>query len=709
MTIYTLDTETQGLNTHNFLMGVLLPSKGKARTFRTKEELWAAIRHILETHARAKRTAYFYAHNAQYDWLALKPAHCPEAVTYSNNPFILDFIIEGRPAGKLIDTLGLFRGSLAAIGDAIGNPKHATPEWLKQERYAPTREELDEAEHYMIQDAAVLRDYLLKLREKMHEYGIGTRRIITAGQLGISHLLQRASDEPNADGLFADPRTHTLWPTTHSDRIREAVRAGRVQVLTTGRIEHADYLDLNSHYPDTLRRMRIPDLRTETLWEGDEAEMLLVEHLPQLGVSHVEITTAEHPYGVLPIRLSEEETDYPRHRCTLKGTWTHAELSAAIARGYHIEKTWWTLTWQTLPTNPFSRPLNELLTRKETATGFERHFLKMLLNSSIGKFAQLRERRQWQWKPIDDAPQLLADGWRAVDEHGRERLYERVLWTEEPRWHAPILNALVTAEARLTLLRLMEELPPGSVHYTDTDGLIVTHGADEEPLKTGRFKYSTISGELKQTHTDVPALIWSKKSYSIGEEIRLSGATKSSLEPRSFAAGKVTYKRMRTHTGNDEEDGTFATIERDLTESLTSTLTAEQRLRERTRIHDARSRWWGPADSTLTTTTSAATEDTGIPAWSMPLKDSTQSPPPSLSSSSPTSAGASSTAPSTRATPSSRRSSGRAGSSPSSSARASRPGSSRRAKKRATSPSRAASQATAPTSSSHSSTSSSTR
>lgn len=576
MTIVTIDTETQGLNTHNWIMGTVCDEDLLTISFRKREELWEHLMRMAEQHRKRKKTLLVYAHNMHYDFLVVAPEELPVgARIYSYDPYIVDFRDEkNRIYCKFVTTTSLWRGSLASMGDALGNPKGKTPEWLTKPWYEPTAEELDEAQRYMEQDARVLMHYLLRLKKLLRRYGVRTRWMLTAGQIGVNKLLQVLLDAPNSEAFFNPHKRYQrqLLMTKYPEQIHSAVRGGRVQALAYGGYYGVSAVDINSHYPHCITTMRWPDLRTENMLHKPlERGWDLGYLLSRIGISECAVSLPKTPtrYGVLPVRTESTETAWPKTKGQLLiGCWTHRELQAAVERGYTIEHIRWSLIWQET-----ANPVVEYFTglsqaRLHTEDEMEHHFLKILMNASIGKLAQRRELEDLKWAHLDATEELLEEGWSPVEQSGYYRLFSKPRGKHYPCFYAPILYALITAEARIRLLEHMEKIPSRDLYYVDTDSLI----GGGEAIKRARFKYGKNLGEMKLEAKDQELLVYGKKSYMIGESVKLSGIGKHWISTEDFRAGTIRYKRMITErmTHDKRLVGTFA----DETRHLGATMTA---------------------------------------------------------------------------------------------------------------------------------------
>lgn len=186
----TFDTETQGLNAQKFLCASIAHQNGKTESFGRREDCLNRILNIGRSLGKQGKRLYCYAHNLQYDFYALNLHITPGVKVFSRHPFIANYYEGDKHLVQFIDTMGIWRTSLAKIGASIGYEKGITPEWLKLDSYDPSYEEIQEMLKYNQQDCKVLMEALLTLRDKLKTYGLAPRRLLTSSQIGIKYLLK---------------------------------------------------------------------------------------------------------------------------------------------------------------------------------------------------------------------------------------------------------------------------------------------------------------------------------------------------------------------------------------------------------------------------------------------------------------------------------------------------------------------------------------
>lgn len=580
MTILTLDTETQGLDTHKFVMGTVCDKQGRCKSFYDKKKLWAYLVEYIEKHARWQECLYIYAHNMHYDFLVIAPSELPRNYElYCHTPYIVDVKDDkGRICAKFLSTTSLYRGSLAEMGNDMGYPKGITPEWLTQDVYKPDFIELNLAREYMENDAKIVMKYVDRLREFLKNNGITTRMILTAGQIGIQYYMHHLrTNEYWHDFVTEQGYKGELHKTQYPEELHEALRGGRVQAMEYGHFEKVHSIDINSHYPDCLKDIAMPNLRTERKVENPLHQYSLCNLFSYIGISNCVVRVKKGKFGVLPVRGDNRTNHYPNEDGQLIfGTWSHIELCAARERGYEIVNIYWSILWEE-SINPFEF-IEDLANKRLLSTdNLEKYFLKMLMNAGIGKFSQRRKNMTYKWVEIGSPAEydMAKNAFCAVEESGHYRLYCREGDYVYKRFYAPIIGIQVTALGRIRLLEAMEKCPQ-KVLYCDTDGFVI------EGSSTNKFKYSKHLGGFKLEYDDVPALIYGRKHYMIADEIKMSGVGKLWRDKVAFAQGKVTYKKMITELMSQDQSliGSFREEERDLQQITREAIAEDAHLAE---------------------------------------------------------------------------------------------------------------------------------
>ena len=118
----------------------------------------------------------------------------------------------------------------------------------------------------------------------------------------------------------------------------------------------------------------------------------------------------------------------------------------------------------------------------------------------------------------------------------------------EKAYCTPILPTLVNAYARCYMYKYYKKIPLKNLVYTDTDS-IIWQGKEEELKK---MNIGEEMGQFKIKDTNTTAIIYGRKSKSIGEDISVAGVHKKNLIKEEFEKGYVTDTKI-IGIGTEEE------------------------------------------------------------------------------------------------------------------------------------------------------------
>ena len=118
----------------------------------------------------------------------------------------------------------------------------------------------------------------------------------------------------------------------------------------------------------------------------------------------------------------------------------------------------------------------------------------------------------------------------------------------------------MNATARLTMYQQFKKIPQQDLIYTDTDSIKFTGN------HKSKFDIGEGLGQFKVEHENTPMKIYGKKTYSIGEQIKVSGIHSKNLNKKDFDNGVIKGQEMNTinTTTNIDEVGKFRETTRDL-------------------------------------------------------------------------------------------------------------------------------------------------
>lgn len=250
-----------------------------------------------------------------------------------------------------------------------------------------------------------------------------------------------------------------------SELSRLALFGGKVELFKVeSETESVAWTDINSLYPAVMRG-------------GFPAELEETGSNPkEHGIAKVIIRVPESELCILPYRNRERRILYPWGR--FQGTWTMAEIGAAVERGAKIEKVIESMT--TAETcSPYAEFVERLYrARMASNSDAENLFFKLLMNNLYGRLGTSGVIGRTVWQTEDNKYDGIPFGEKVLTKYAMPL-------SEETNWsHA----AHVTAYGRLALMEYMEKVGAARMIYADTDSAIFDSSVSSVPFVT--------SGEL---------------------------------------------------------------------------------------------------------------------------------------------------------------------------------------------------------------------
>jgi len=559
--IISVDIETCGLDATKFIMGCLIKENGVKEVFYKKEDMWNYIIELGKKEAKRKKVLNVYAHNHSFDFHGYADLNDPKIVWFCMRPFIAAYKHEGREIIKFLDSLAIFRMNLKSVGELIELPKLDTPEELVSGNITELKKE--KVIPYMVRDAEIVLKAVLFLKDKIRDEGVAIKRLYTINQIAINFMVNEFRKVEN-EHIFWNVKSGQFRRTFRKDEIHGAYRGGRVECWKTGIIENVTYLDCNSLYPYVAMNMRFPDLGSERKTWKPLKIMDKKDVLDKIGICRALVYNKSNVLGLLPIR-SASEIYFPKYNKFIIGTWTNQELKLAEQEGYKILDIEWCVLYNDGP-NPYKNIIPELYKRRKNGDKFNSYLYKMIMNASFGKMAQHRVNQEIVVDDVEKVELYLKRNYEVIKGIKYKYMYRKKDVEFKPKkYYAPIIPVLINADARIYMYKQFKKIPVQNLVYTDTDSILFmddgNHGFIDKGAKLGEFKTEFENETM---------VIYGKKTYSIGEEIKISGFRKRDLTWEQFCEGKVKSKKMITvkTTGDIKLAGKFTEEERDLKEQL---------------------------------------------------------------------------------------------------------------------------------------------
>ena len=241
-------------------------------------------------------TAIFMAHNLEYD-IGNLFKHC-------NWRYIKEMVYASRllkvsligTSHYFLNTSSFFAGSLAKMGKIVG---------IKKLEGDPLNRE------YNIRDAEIVQVFGSKFQARLNARGVNMG--LSIGQISMN--------------IFRTNFLKHKQRTYNSKRCLESYYGGRVELFYKGAVPGPIYVsDINSSYPDVMRRYEYPD----TSFIEDSS---IYSH--EFGVGCFTVKVPEGLFiPVLPVHSESHRLFFPKG--IIKGWWTYAEVRYAMELGCEI-------------------------------------------------------------------------------------------------------------------------------------------------------------------------------------------------------------------------------------------------------------------------------------------------------------------------------------------------------------------------------------
>lgn len=560
--IAVVDIETKGLDARKFVTACLIKENGKKKHFYKKEDLWKYIIALGKKEMKRKKVLNLYAHNHEYDFYGYANLNDKNLEFFSFRPFIASYYYKKKRAVNFLDSYAIFKMPLKKLGEMINLPKKDLPiEFLEAQRI--TKKRIKELAPYVERDVEIVLEAIKMMKERIRAEGIQIRRLYTISQIAIAYLINVLKKDGRYDNLFYIKERGLLHRTRYKELIHGAYRGGRCECFQLGGFDGIDYLDVNNLYGYASTKIKFPDLNTEQLVRKPLNYFSINDILNNIGVSRVLIYNRNDELGLLPIR-TDTGNYYPKKRKYMIGTYTHIELNEALKNGYDILDIEWSLMWKETD-NPFKEITPRLYNlRKQQKDEFDNFFYKEMQNRSYGKMAQQKTGQEIVIDSVEEAKKYLARNYEIIRGEGYNYMYKRDAHTKDKSYYAPIIPTLINAYARVFMFRQFKKVKKEDLIYTDTDSCLMKKGN----LK--KFKIGEELGQFKVEYANKQLIVKGRKTYAIGDEIKVSGFRKRDVTIKDFKRGKIKSKKMKTikTARNIKEVGSFFEEERDLDEQL---------------------------------------------------------------------------------------------------------------------------------------------
>lgn len=403
--------------------------------------------------------AILFAHNALYDMCTIFGNFIqtldPRAV-FNNSTFIL--ARHGRIT--FADSYNILPAKAEIIGELSGKKKGKTPsKFLNATRERVTKKDIE----YCKQDCLLIWDALNNMFQE-----IGCVRL-TLASLSMAYFRRKYLKE-------------TLFYTEDVYEFFDSYYGGRVEAFNLGDT-YAQKFDINSMYPYAMAMTKFPDIGKLKRKDKPSLDQVSYYMAYYEGLISCKVKHKKTYFGYLPYRY-KDKLMFPVG--TFNGCWNFNELKFAIQEGVvEIIDVDYVIYAPPMDT-PFKGFVLDLYKRrKDSKNEFERYYLKLILNSLYGKFAQRRKFNSEYFKTIDSNTLKRLQGEFQIVPFNAER-EDGYIVKEELTYSyntIPVFSSYITSFARVLLLKKMIQYAENEVVYVDTDSIALAN--DKIEVKTG--------------------------------------------------------------------------------------------------------------------------------------------------------------------------------------------------------------------------------
>lgn len=482
--------------------------------FETSEQLWDWVEEI----GRDKTKLYMFAHNLAFDASVTVAVRTLQLRGWTMTGAILDdppTVLKYRKDARslvLMDTLNIFRMSLAELGKYIGIIKYEFP---------------TEDDPPKVWDQYCKRDCLV-LFEAMKAYWA----LLLGWELGNFQYTLPAQAMAAYRHRFMNHPIYIDDSGLSHDLARNAYAGGRVECFQLGKIKEEVYcVDINSQYPAVMATDSFPTKLQGLVHRTNRNELrgFLDEYLV---VADVDIETS-HP--IYPVKW-EGKLLFPVGR--FRTQLATPELSYALEHD-QVGRVYRVALYHHAPI--FSDYVDffysERLKAKDAKAETLSWLCKLFLNSLYGKFGQTGRVFEEVELTLEDEVKVWLE-WDATTRtlHKYRQLgglVQEQMRDGESRDSFPAIAAHVTSAARLQLWRLLDQAGADNVFYCDTDSMFVNaEGLERLQMHLVDDELGALKLEWQSTAVEIRG----PKDYSVDGNYKIKGIRKDAerVGPNTF-------------------------------------------------------------------------------------------------------------------------------------------------------------------------------
>jgi len=307
---------------------------------------------------------------------------------------------------------------------------------------------------------------------------------------------------------------------------RKAYFGGRTEIFNVSKLENIFYYDFNSLYPSVCAKRLYP-LTNDFVFLKDITISDFVR-LKENKLYIVEATVIEDDYiPILPVRVEKPETKVFFANGKKRGVWASPEFEEFLKNPNNKILEIHAVKIFNKKINLYQKFMEERYHMRQNAKEeFERHVLKIEMNSVYGKTGQKPERESWtlfNQELYDEMVEIRNEPTDIIVKGGFKLMKYK---TEAIKDYTLVdLSLFISSYAKVELYRLIKEIHKAGyeVYYCDTDSVFTNCPMEKVfPEKIGldmlQLKNELVEKEIKKI---MKTIIEIRKEY-IKEEVEIN-------------------------------------------------------------------------------------------------------------------------------------------------------------------------------------------
>jgi len=397
---------------------------------------------------------YIFAHNAEFDLMVIY-GNIYQKVD-SKAIFNGKFISARKDDVIFCDSMNIYPSSVAKIGDIVGLKKLETEKIYKGKLTKKNIEPKDI--EYCTRDCEIVYNALLEIFEN-----VGTIKM-TIGSLAMYDFRNKFL-------------SNQIMYSDLVDEFYKSYYGGRCEAFILGTGDYSVY-DINSLYPDVMRRVVFPDVRT--LKRENIVNVPYLLHLIKRyeGLAKVKVRHKETYFGFLPFRSEKLLFPVGEFETTVNFNELRFALNHKAIEILSCEYV--------VYSNPVETPFKDFVLlnyaeRLKAESELKKLVIKLKLNNLYGKFGQ---RIKYTTEYFEAIPYEIISELEKTNKYFELKLFnaERsdcFLVTENEKYKnsffaIPTFASYITSEARITILQALLDNEKNGVAYCDTDSVFLS-------------------------------------------------------------------------------------------------------------------------------------------------------------------------------------------------------------------------------------------